>query len=48
MKGKKEASKRMLTEIQASQLSDTEFKNNAYKEVQGAQRELPETTGKLQ
>ena len=26
MKGKEEASERMLTEIQASQLSDTEFK----------------------
>ena len=26
MKGKEEASERMLTEIEASQLSDTEFK----------------------
>ena len=32
MKGKEEASERMLTEKEASQLSDTEFKNS-YQEV---------------
>ena len=47
MKRKEEVSETMLTEKEASQLSDTEFKNS-YQEVHWAHRELPETTGKLQ
>ena len=41
MKGKKEASERMLNEIQASQLSDTEFKATVI-------RKLPELTENYQ
>ena len=50
MKGKKEASERMLNEIEASQLSDTEFKamvirkltqhTENYKKLQGNYNEL--------
>ena len=34
MKGKEEVSETMLNEIEASQLSDTEFKKNGYQEAQ--------------
>ena len=47
MKGKEEASEKMLTEIEASQLSDTEFKAMVIKKLNEL-RELPKTTGKLQ
>ena len=47
MKGKEEASERMLTEIEASKLSDTEFKEMVIRKLTEL-RELPETTGKLQ
>ena len=50
MKGKEEASERMLTEIEASQLSDTDFKamvirklnefTENYQELQGNYNEL--------
>ena len=52
MKGKEEASERMLTEIEASQLSDTEFKamvirkltelTDIYQKLQGNYNELIE------
>ena len=44
MKGKQEASKRMLTEEEASQLSDNEFKAMVIRKL----TDPPETTGKLQ
>ena len=44
MKGKEEASQRMLTEIEASQLSDTEFKAMVIRKL----TELTETYQKLQ
>ena len=47
MKGKEEASERMLTEIEASQLSDTEFKAMVIRKLTEL-TELPKTTGKLQ
>ena len=53
MKGKEEASERMLTEIEARQLSDTEFKamvirkltelTENYQKLQGNYNELTET-----
>ena len=46
-KGKEEASETMLTEKEASQLSDTEFKAMVIKKLNEL-RELPKTTGKLQ
>ena len=39
MKGKEEASERMLTEKEATQLSDTELKEN-YQKLQGNYNEL--------
>ena len=50
MKGKEEASERMLTEKEASQLSDTQFKAMVIRKLTelSDQKELPETTGKLQ
>ena len=47
MKEKEEASERMLTEKEATQLSDTEFKAMVIRKLTEL-RELPETTGKLQ
>ena len=47
MTGKEEASERMLTEKEASQLSDTEFKAMVIRKLT-EHRELLETTGKLQ
>ena len=44
MKGKEEASERMLTEKEASQLSDTEFKAMAIRKIS----ELTENYQKLQ
>ena len=44
MKGKEEASERMLKEIQASQLSDTEFKAMVIRKL----TELSENYKKLQ
>ena len=44
MKGKKEASERMLYEIEASQLPDIEFKEMVIKKL----NELPENYQKLQ
>ena len=44
MKGKEEASESMLTEIQASQLSDTEFKGMVIRKL----TELTENYQKLQ
>ena len=38
MKGKEEASERMLTEKEASQLSDTEFKAMVIMKLTGSQR----------
>ena len=50
MKGKEEASERMLNEKEASQLSDTEFKAMVIRKFTELTelRELQETTGKLQ
>ena len=47
MKGKEEASERMLTEKAASQLSDTEFKAMVIRKLTELSelRELPGTTG---
>ena len=47
MKGKEEASETMLTEKEASQLSDTEFKAMVIRKLTELS-ELPEKTGKLQ
>ena len=47
MTGKEEASERMLTEKEASQLSDTEFQALVIRNLKDL-KELPETTGKLQ
>ena len=44
MKGKEEASERMLTEKEATPLSDTEFKANVIRQL----TELTETYQKLQ
>ena len=48
MKGKEEASERMLTEKEASQLSDTEFKAIVIRKLTELTENLPENTGKLQ
>ena len=50
MKGKEEASERMLTEIEASQLSNTDFKAMVIRKLTELTEltELQETTGKLQ
>ena len=50
MKEKEEASERMLTEKEASQLSDTEFKAMVIRKLTELSEltELPETTGKPQ
>ena len=47
MKGKEEASERMLNEIQVRKLSDIEFKAMVIRKLNEL-RELPKTTGKLQ
>ena len=46
MKGKEEVSERILTEKEASQLSDTQFKAMVIRKLTEL-TELPETTGKL-
>ena len=48
MKGKEEASERMLTEKEASQLSDTEFKAMVFRKLNELTENSPKTTGKLQ
>ena len=48
MKGKEEASERMLNEIEISQLSDIEFKAMVIRKLNELARELPKTTGKIQ
>ena len=50
MKGKEEASERMLTEKEAGQLSDTQFKAMVIRKLTelSDQKELTETTGKRQ
>ena len=40
MKGKEEASERMLNEIEASQLSDTEFKAMVIRKLSDSQRTI--------
>ena len=47
MNGKEEASERILSEIEASQLSDTEFKAMVIRKLNEL-TELPKTIGKLQ
>ena len=47
MKGKEEASERMLTEKDASQLGDIEFKALVIRKLNEL-TELPKITGKLQ
>ena len=47
MKGKEESSERILTEIQASQLSDTEFKAMVIRKITDL-TELTENYQKLQ
>ena len=46
-KGKEESSERMINEIEASQLSDSEFKQWLYGSSMSSLK-LPKTTGKLQ
>ena len=48
MKGREEASERMLNEIEISQLSDIEFKAMVIRKLNELARELPKTTGKIQ
>ena len=48
MKGKEEVSERMLTEKEASKLSDTEFKAMVIRKLTELTREFPKTRGKLQ
>ena len=48
MKVKEEASERMLTEIEASQLSDNEFKELVKKKHHELTENYQKTTGKLQ
>ena len=48
MKGKEEASERLLTEKEAIQLSDTEFKAMVIRKLTELRVKLLETTGKLQ
>ena len=46
-KGKEEYSEKVLSEIEASQLSDNWVQNSGYEEAQWRQWESPKTTGKL-
>ena len=48
MKGKEEASERMLNETEASQLADTEFKPTVIRKLNELTENYQKTTGKLQ
>ena len=47
-KGKEESSGRMLNEIEASQLSDIEFKTTVIRKLNELSENYKKTTGKLQ
>ena len=48
MKGKEESSERVLNEIEASQLSDIEFKTTVIRKLNELSENYKKTTGKLQ